>query len=141
MGYLPIVGIEGININARVPLSICDWWNRPCLFEMNDSLSQIYRFPLKSFRLPISERYKDMGTIICGKCQQGVIKLGDTMALMPNRTIVKIISLNRDGDEVLASKAGENLSVKLQGIEEDEVSVGSILCSIWKPVPVVTMFE
>merc|ERR1712007_232679 len=63
------------------------------------------------------------------------------MVLMPNRTIVKIILITREGNDVLASKAGENLCVKLQGIEEDEVSVGSILCSIWKPIPIVSIFE
>lgn len=40
---------------------------------------------MDSFRMPIIDRYRDMGTIIMGKSEAGVVKKGDTLLIMPNR--------------------------------------------------------
>ena len=35
-------------------------------------------------------RYKDMGTIIEGKVEQGTVGIGDKLCVMPNRTPVEV---------------------------------------------------
>jgi peptide chain release factor subunit 3 len=35
--------------------------------------------------MPISEKYKDMGTIVVGKLESGRIHKNDTLLLMPNK--------------------------------------------------------
>jgi peptide chain release factor subunit 3 len=38
--------------------------------------------------MPISEKYKDLGTIVVGKLESGRIKKGDSLLLMPNKVCV-----------------------------------------------------
>lgn len=35
--------------------------------------------------LPISEKYKDLGTVVVGKLESGRIRKGDNLLLMPNK--------------------------------------------------------
>lgn len=35
--------------------------------------------------MPISEKYKDMGTVIVGKIESGRLRKGDELILMPNK--------------------------------------------------------
>lgn len=40
--------------------------------------------------MPISEKYKDMGTVIVGKVESGRLRKGDHLVLMPNKVGVLI---------------------------------------------------
>ena len=66
-----------------------------------------------------------------------------TLALTPSacRVPVKVLTVYRDEQEVAAARPGENLRLRLQGIEEDDISSGFVLSSRFTPVPAVTFFE
>ena len=71
-----------------------------------------------------------MGTIVIGKVESGTARKGDTYTLMPNRQQVKVMSIiGADELERNSCKAGENVKLKLSGVEEEEVLPGFILCS------------
>lgn len=57
------------------------------------------------------------------------------------RVPVTVTTIYRDDNEVQAAKGGENLRLRLGGIDEDEVSPGFVLCSRHLPVPAVTYFD
>lgn len=42
------------------------------------------------FMLPVSEKYNELGTMVMGKIESGLVKKGDTLLLMPNK--VRVIS-------------------------------------------------
>ena len=65
----------------------CDWWTGATLFHVLDNVEPPQRDPMDSFRMPIIDRYRDMGTIIMGKSEAGVVKKGDTLLIMPNRCV------------------------------------------------------
>ena len=46
-----------------------------------------------------------------------------------------------DETEVGAAKGGENLRLRLSGIDEDDVQAGFVVCDPHVVVPVVTYFE
>ena len=52
-----------------------------------------------------------------------------------------VTTIYRDDNEVQAAKGGENLRLRLGGVDEDEVSPGFVLCSRHLPVPAVTYFD
>lgn len=52
-----------------------------------------------------------------------------------------VTTIYRDDNEVQAAKGGENLRLRLAGVDEDEVSPGFVLCSRHLPVPAVTYFD
>lgn len=139
--YLPISGLMGHNMKERVPPAVCPWYSGESLFEVLDGIEPSNRDPYAAFRMPIMDRYKDMGTVVMGKSEAGLVKKGDSLIMMPNRTVVKVTAVWRDEEEVNAARPGENLRLRLSGIEEDDISAGFVLSSRFNLVPVVTQFE
>lgn len=75
-----------------------------------------------------------------GKVEAGQMKKGDTLLLMPNRKSVEVLQLWIDEEEVNHVVCGENVKVKLKGVEEDEVTAGFVLCDPSKPCSVAKRF-
>jgi len=57
------------------------------------------------------------------------------------RQAVSVASIYQDDVEVNAAKGGENLRLRLTGIEEEEMQAGFVVCSRHVPVPCVTYFN
>jgi len=91
--------------------------------------------------MPIIDRFKDMGTVVMGKTEAGTVRTGDMLLVMPNKVKVKVDTIYRDDVEVPAAKPGENLRLRLQGIDDSDVSSGFVLSSVTDPVPTVREFE
>ena len=79
--------------------------------------------------------------MVMGKTEAGTVKTGDSILVMPNKVKVKVDTIYRDDVEVPAAKPGENLRLRLQGIDESDVSPGFVLSSVANPVPTVREFE
>jgi hypothetical protein len=58
-----------------------------------------------------------------------------------SRVPVTVTTIYRDEAEVEVAKGGENLRLRLAGIDEEEVSSGFIVCDRKAPVPAVTYFN
>jgi peptide chain release factor subunit 3 len=139
--FLPISGLYGHNMKERMSKSICPWWDGPCLFEALDTVELPERNPAGPFRMPLIDKYRDMGTVVMGKIESGSVRRGDTLILMPNKALVKVVTVYRDNDEVTYAKPGENLRLRLSGIEEEDISQGFVLSAVNKPIPAVLEFD
>ncbi|KAL6640264.1 hypothetical protein ACP70R_015404 [Stipagrostis hirtigluma subsp. patula] len=139
--FLPISGLLGSNMKTRVDKSICSWWNGPSLFEVLDCIEVPLRDPKGPVRMPILDKYKEMGTVVMGKIESGTIREGDNLLVMPNKANVKVIGIHCDEDKVSSAPPGENVRVKLSGIEEEEVMAGFVLSSVKNPVSAVSEFN
>jgi peptide chain release factor subunit 3 len=92
--------------------------------------------------MPVSEKYKDMGTIIVGKVESGRLRKGEHCLLMPNKNDVEVAAIyNEVEEEVSQALCGDNVRVRLRGVEDEEVSPGFVLTSTLKPVQAVRQFE
>lgn len=113
--------------------------------------------------MPISEKYGDMGSVIVGKVESGRIRKGQNLLLMPNKvsqrprsktvvssahhafprqTPVQVSGLvNEVEEEITGAICGDNIRVRLRGVEDEDISVGFVLTSTEKPVHAVTRFE
>ncbi|KAF5445471.1 hypothetical protein F2P56_034518 [Juglans regia] len=138
--FLPISGLLGANLKTRMNKSICPWWDGPCFFEALDAAEIPQRDPKGPFRMPIIDKFKEMGTVVMGKVESGSVREGDSLLVMPNKAHVKVLEVYCDEDKVRQAGPGENLRVKLSGIEEDGILSGFVLSSIAKPIPAVTEF-
>ena len=56
------------------------------------------------------------------------------------RVSVTVATIYRDDVEVNAAKGGENLKLRLTGIDEEEMQPGFVICARHLPVPCVTHF-
>lgn len=92
--------------------------------------------------MPISEKYKDMGTIIVGKVESGHLRKGDHHLLMPNKNEVEIAAIyNEVEEEVTQALCGDNVRVRLRGVDDEDISPGFVLTSTMKPIHAVRQFE
>lgn len=53
--------------------------------QILDCIEQTERNPLAPVRMPIVDKWKDMGTIIMGKLENGFVRVGDMLQIMPNK--------------------------------------------------------
>ena len=92
--------------------------------------------------IPISEKYKDMGTIAVGKLESGHIRKGDTLMLMPNKDEIEVAAIyNELEEEVQIALSGDNVRIRLRGVEDDDISPGFVLTNPARPVHAVRQFE
>ncbi|KAI8344076.1 P-loop containing nucleoside triphosphate hydrolase protein [Chlamydoabsidia padenii] len=137
--FMPVSGFTGANIKERSPA--CTWYNGPSLLEYLDDLKTLDRKINAPLMIPIAEKYKDMGTIIVGKIESGHIKKNQSVLLMPNKHVTEVSTIyNELDEEVDQAICGDNIKIRLKGVEEDEVSPGFMLCAKKKPVKTATKF-
>ena len=107
-----------------------------------DNMPMVTRKLNAPLMMPISEKYKDMGTVIVGKVESGLVKKGETLTLMPNKDTVEVSAIyNEMEDEVNQALCGDNVRIRLRGVEDEEVNPGFVLTSPAKPVHTVRHFE
>jgi peptide chain release factor subunit 3 len=92
--------------------------------------------------MPVSEKYKDMGTVIVGKVESGHLRKGDHHLLMPNKNEVEVAAIyNEMEEEVTQALCGDNVRVRLRGVDDEDISPGFVLTSPLKPIHAVRQFE
>jgi len=142
VSWLPVSAYTGANLKERVSKSVCSWWDGPSLLEHLDNIPMVDRKMKSPVMIPISEKYKDMGTIAVGKLESGHVRKGDSLLLMPNKDEVEIAAIyNELEEEVHVAISGDNVRIRLRGVEDDDISPGFLLTSVHKPVHAVRQFE
>jgi len=82
-----------------------------------------------------------MGTLIEGKIESGSVRKEAKAVIMPNKTTVEILGVYTEADEEMAvATSGDQVRLRIKGVEEEDISVGFVLCSPKHPVHVVTTF-
>jgi len=137
--FVPISALSNHNIIKPHPEA--SWYSGPCFLDVLNSLPALERSLDAPLRLPILSKYKDLGTMIEGKVEQGTIKPGDKLVVMPNKVPVEVLNVWLDQDEVAYLIGGENARVKLKDISDEDIMPGFVLASREVPCPAVRRFE
>ncbi|CAJ0961974.1 unnamed protein product, partial [Mesorhabditis belari] len=141
--YIPVSGLTGDFIKDRPSDSTKGgWYGGPCFIEYIDhqiaSINRDFEGPVRCI---ITDKYSEMGTIAFGKMESGVIEKNQTLLLSPNKTLVQITQCWCDDAEVDKVAAGDNVKLKLKGVEESDLQSGFILSSPDAPVKVGRIFD
>jgi peptide chain release factor subunit 3 len=114
----------------------------PSFLEHLDGTPMVDRKINSPLMMPISEKYKDMGTIVVGKIESGHLKKGDNLILMPNKTPVDVAAIYSElEDELDVAVSGDNVRIRLRGVDDEDISPGFVLTSPNKPIHAVRQFE
>ncbi|OAJ32831.1 hypothetical protein BDEG_28711 [Batrachochytrium dendrobatidis JEL423] len=137
---MPVSGFTGANLKEPLDSAVCDWYTGPTLLYLLDNMiiDRKYSGPLM---MPIADKMKDMGTVVLGKIESGSVKKGQTIMLMPNRRTAEVTAIMQEDSEITVAMTGDNVRVRLRGVEEDDVMSGFVMCQIKKPVHSVCAFE
>jgi peptide chain release factor subunit 3 len=140
--FMPIAAQQMMGIKERIPAGVCSFYNGPSLLEYLDSMAALERKVNAPFMMPVNGKYRDMGTIVEGKIEAGVIKKSMSLIMMPNREKVEVAALyGETEDEVNAAQCGDQVRIRLRGIEEEDILPGFVLCSPKRLVHCVSAFE
>ena len=83
-----------------------------------------------------------MGTIIEGKIESGSVRKGSPAIIMPHKTAISIEGVYTEADEeMLAATSGDQVRLHIKRVEEEDISIGFVLCTPKHPVHVVNSFE
>lgn len=105
VNFVPVSAYTGANLKERVAKNVCSWFECVCIFwpkftrikalilcfsgkpllELLDTMPMVDRKINGPVMMPISEKYKDMGTLVVGKLESGRIHKNDPLLLMPNK--------------------------------------------------------
>ncbi|CAI6331863.1 unnamed protein product [Periconia digitata] len=139
---MPISAQTTIGIKKRVPTDLAPWYGGPSLLEYLDDMKALERKVNAPFMMPVSAKYKDMGTMIEGKIESGIIKKDAKYMMMPNRETISISALyGEQEEEIPGATCGDQVRVRIRGIEEEDILPGFVLCSPKRPVHCVKSFE
>lgn len=140
--FMPIAAQQTMGIKTRVPKDVAPWYDGPSLLEYLDNMSALERKVNAPFMMAVAGKYRDMGTMIEGKIEAGVIKKGMSLIMMPNKQTIDIAAVYGEAeDEVSIAQCGDQVRLRLRGIEEEEIAPGFVLCSPKRLVHNVSQFE
>ena len=140
--FMPISAQTTVGIKDRVPKELAPWHDGPSLLEYLDNLKTLERKVNAPFMMPINGKYRDMGTIIEGKIEAGAIRKGGSYIMMPNRDEVSVAALyGETEDEIQQATCGDQVRIRIRGVEEEDIMPGFVLCSPKRPVHCVSAFE
>ncbi|KAI9650633.1 translation termination factor GTPase eRF3 [Ciborinia camelliae] len=140
--FMPIAAQQTMGIKDRIPKGVAPWYEGPSLLEFLDNMTQLERKINAPFMMPINGKYRDMGTLVEGKIEAGVVKKGMNLVMMPNKEKVEVmVAYGETEEEIPAGQCGDQVRLRLRGIEEEDILPGFVLCSPKRLVHCVTVFE
>ncbi|KAL5114592.1 translation termination factor GTPase eRF3 [Pleosporales sp. CAS-2024a] len=142
IAMMPVSAQTFTGIKERVPKDLAPWYDGPSLLEYLDGMQALERKLNAPFMMPIAAKYKDMGTMVEGKIESGIIKKENKYLMMPHRQMISISALyGEQEDEIPAATCGDQVRIRLRGVEEEDILPGYVLCSPKRPVHCVSQFE
>jgi len=149
--FIPISGLQGANIKDEVLSSDCDWWgplvaagehnnHQTTLLGTLDALEiSEHRKADAPLVMPVLDRYYERGTVVMGKVEQGTVRGGMDIMIMPTKHRAKVDSVYINDQPVKVAKPGENVKVRVN-IGAEELHKGFVLCSAASPCKAATSF-
>ncbi|KAJ6354844.1 hypothetical protein OIU77_005443 [Salix suchowensis] len=145
VSWIPLSAMKNQNLVAA-PSDNClsSWYRGPYLLNAIDSLQPPTRDFSKPLLMPISDVVisSSQGQVsACGKLEAGALRSGLKVLVMPSGDVGTVRSLERDSQACDVARAGDNVTVSLQGIDGSNVMTGGVLCHPDFPVAVAQRFE
>jgi len=130
--FLPISGFTGENLTKPSANPALSWYSGPTFLQLMDEIKLPKRDVKGALRAIISGRYREAGTCVIAKVEQGRCWPGMTVTVMPSATDCEIVSIeDEEGSELPIARGGDNVRIKVRDDEDDSthLAVGSVLCS------------
>jgi peptide chain release factor subunit 3 len=140
--FMPLSALTGYGLKNPIPKGLADWYTGPPLLEYLDNMKGLERKLKAPFMMPVSGKYKDMGVVVEGKIESGVIKKGGSLLMMPGRTPIEVVAIYSESEEELPNAScGDQVRLRVRGVEEEDIIPGFVLSSPKNPINCVSAFE
>ncbi len=135
--FIPTSGLKGDNLKERSPNM--PWYKGPTLYEALDNLEPPKPMTDKPLRLPIQKifKIKGVGTVITGRVETGILKVGDDVIIMPPKKGGKVNSIEMHHEPLQEAVPGDNVGINIKGLGAEDVKRGDVLGHTDNPPSVV----
>ncbi len=126
--------IKGSALKALDATSADDEWAQKIL-ELTQAMDEYFDDPVrdldKPFLMPIEDIFsiEGRGTVVTGKIEQGVIKVGEEVEIVGIRPTTKttVTGVEMFNKQLQEGQAGDNAGILLRGIKKEDVTRGQVL--------------
>lgn len=138
--FLPASGLSGAGLSDRVDPDVCPWFKGYCVMEALNQIPVSEASADEPVRFPIQGKFKDMGLMVHGTNHSGSFQSGDKLIMLPSKKEVLIDGIVIESDEVTNCFPGDNVQLRVKGIDEDDIHAGFVLCQPNALVPITHQF-
>ena len=126
VAIVPCNGVTGENVLRRTEQT--SWYKGPTLIEAIDQIMQPHRPFDLPLRVPINDSFKisGIGTVVVGKVETGVIKVGMQISFCPGAHVRECTSIEMNGQKMKEAKPGDNIGFNILGISCKEIRPGQV---------------
>ncbi|KAH0947746.1 hypothetical protein HN011_000755 [Eciton burchellii] len=141
--FVPCSGLSGENIITKPKKQLSNWYTGPTLVNVIDNFECPERPVNKPFRFSVNDIFKGTGSGFCvsGHVETGMVSLNDKVLILPRNEIAIVKGLQTDEISMTNAFAGDHIALILAGIEQQNMSIGDIICNPQNPIPVTTRFQ
>eukprot|EP00039_Didymoeca_costata_P014241 m.228172 g.228172 ORF g.228172 m.228172 type:complete len:588 (-) comp15976_c1_seq14:1401-3164(-) len=141
--FLPVSGLNGDNLIETSKLEAAKWYNGPPLIEILDKLEGSppvdFDIPL---RLAVSDIVQNGGVYsVSGKLLSGCVQTGEVLLALPAKVTTVVKGLQVSGETRRWAVCGDSVELSLGGLDEGNLSTGSVLCPEDSPAPSTKRFK
>ncbi|PSR79388.1 elongation factor Tu GTP binding domain-containing protein [Coniella lustricola] len=146
ISFVPVSGLQGDNIVRRSTHKAASWYTGPTLLEELEKSEPITKTEdhSKPLRVMITDLWDtpQSAVTISGRIEAGSVQIGDAVLVQPSGEKAYIKAIERSGqpDPVDWAVAGQQVVLYLSHIDEINVHIGDVICSVSDPVACVNMF-
>lgn len=131
---LPVIRGSGL-VALENPTDMDKPWGAKTIIELFDAIEAYVPVPEraldKPFIMPVEDVFsiKGRGTVVTGKIEQGVIKVGDSIEIVGihDTKTTTVTGVEMFHKQLEQGQAGDNAGLLLRGIERDQVERGQVL--------------
>jgi elongation factor 1-alpha len=118
------------------------WYTGPTVLEALDEVTPPERPIDKPLRIPVQDVFSitGVGTVPVGRVETGVMKVNDTVLIMPTGIKAEVKSIEMHHQPLQEAKAGDNIGFNLRGVGKDDIKKGDVICDPNHPAPVAEEF-
>jgi len=129
-------------LDTRVDKEVCPWYEGPTLWEALDMIETEKRDPNGELRIPIIDKLKDGGTVVYGKVESGTVRIGDKLVIAPNGHLAQVLTIYDPKENIVSSAGpGENIKLKINIGDEEQVQKGYVFCAREKMMPATDLIQ
>ena len=127
MLFIPYSALYGDNVSAKSDKM--PWYTGMTLLESLDSLTVPIKPTDKALRLPIQDVFSisGFGTVPVGRVETGVLKVGETVIVMPSGVKAEVKSIEMHHQAMQKAEPGDNIGFNIKGIDRKDIKRGDVI--------------
>jgi elongation factor 1-alpha len=125
--FIPYSALYGDNVATKSDKMA--WYTGPTLLESLDTIKVPVKPLDKPLRLPVQDVFSisGFGTVPVGRVETGVLKVGDSIIIMPSGVKTDVKSIEMHHQQLQKAEPGDNIGFNIKGVDRKDIKRGDVI--------------